>query len=260
MNSNSVPATFWLIWHLLRDRDLLTRVSHEVDTCRLISPSEPISFDTTKLCNRPLLQSCHAETLRKYVAVYIIRQPVHEDARILDYRVPKGKTMVISSATAHMDPRNWRTGPQGQHPVDAFWAERFLTYGTSPAPQQQQRPPSLPLPAPSILGPTITTTTTTTAAAVANPHLPEPKFSLDGYNGAWVPFGGGIHQCPGRHWVKLQMLLGFAVLNAAFEIELLGAAGEDLRVDMKKYGLGTLQPGEKARFRIRRRKEGCVKA
>ena len=227
MNSNSVPATFWLIWHLLRDRDLLTRASHEIDTCRLPTPSDPITFDTTKLCTRPLLQSCYAETLRKYVAVYIIRQPEHEDARILDYRVPKGKTMVISSAMAHTDARNWRTaGPRGQHPVDTFWAERFLTYGP---------------------------------ASADDLDVPEPKFSLNGYSGAWVPFGGGIHQCPGRHWVKLQMLLGFAVFNAAFEIELLGGKeGSDLRVDMRKYGLGTLQPGERAGFRIRRRRRDAV--
>ena len=240
MNSNSVPATFWFIWHLLRDRDLLTRATNETNTCRTTSPTEPIGFDPTKLCNRPLLQSCYAETLRKYVAVYIIRQPEHEDARILDYRVPQGKTMVISSATAHTDPRNWRTtGPQGEHPVDSFWAERFLTYDPPPQPR-----PSSP-------------TTSSSAGGVPDPS--EARFSLNGYSGAWVPFGGGIHQCPGRHWVKLQMLLGFAVIDAAFEIELVGKEREDLRVDMRKYGLGTLQPGEKARFRIRRRKEGGMK-
>lgn len=238
MNSNSVPATFWFIWHLLRDRDLLTRASYETDTCRTTSTTEPISFDATKLSNQPLLQSCYAETLRKYVAVYIIRQPEHEDARILNYRVPQGKMMVISSAMAHTDPRNWRTGLQGEHPVDAFWAERFLTYDPSSPPQPQ---------------PSASTFSPTTSAGVP---LSEARFSLNGYNGAWVPFGGGIHQCPGRHWVKLQMLLGFAVIDAAFEIELVG---KDLRVDMRKYGLGTLQPGEKARFRIRRRKEGWIK-
>ena len=253
-----MPATFWLIWHLLRDRDLLTRASYEIDTCRTTGTSEPISFETTKLCNRPLLQSCFAETLRKYVAVYIIRQPEHEDARILDYRVPKGKTIVISSGTAHRDPRNWLTGPQGKHTVDAFWAERFLTYAPR---SQQQRPPLRP----TLSAPNPPTTSTIAASAGAFPTRdpPEARFSLNGYNGAWVPFGGGIHQCPGRHWVKLQMLLGFAVLNAAFEIELVGkgkgGVGGDLSVDMRKYGLGTLQPGEKAPFRIRRRKEGRVK-
>lgn len=64
------------------------------------------------------------------------------------------------------------------------------------------------------------------------------------------------------------MLLSFAVINAAFEIELLplgrsnGGGGEEvegkgkgglLGVDTSKYGLGTLQPGGRAGFRIRRR-------
>ena len=228
-----MPATFWLIWHILQDRNLLEQVSHEADACR--TTSSPISFDTTNLCNQPLLQSCYAETLRKYVAVYIIRQPEHEDARIRDYTVPKGKMIVISSAMAHTDKRNWRTAPreeEEEHPVDAFWPRRFLTHGAN----SSQERPSLD-------------------SGLSTPL--EPEFSLNGYSGAWIPFGGGIHQCPGRHWVKLQMLLSFAVINAAFEIELLGKgqAGDGLRVDMSKYGLGTLQPGEKARFRIRRRKK-----
>lgn len=247
MNSNSVPATFWLIWHMLRDHDLLTRASHEVDACRVNLTSEPVVFDTTKLCNQPLLQSSYAETLRKYVAVYIIRQPEHEDAQILDYKVPRGKMMVVSSAMAHMDRRNWNTGTEEEHSVDTFWADRFLTYGanslrTSPAPSDLNLTPAN-------IGPAGISARST----VSNSDLLDPKFSLNGYSGAWIPFGGGIHQCPGRHWVKLQMLLSFAVINAAFEIELLGQ-GEALRVDMRKYGLGTLQPAEKARFRIRRKR------
>ena len=227
---------------MLLDRDLLSRVTHEAETCR-IDPSEGIAFDPVRLCNQPLLQSSYAETLRKYVAVYIIRQPEYENAPILDYKVPKGKTMVINSAMAHMDRRNWQTGPQGEHPVDTFWAERFLTYDTNPP----QRPSPTPLndsPTSAVASP----------AGVSGVDHSEPKFSLNGYSGAWIPFGGGIHQCPGRHWVKLQMLLSFAVINAAFEIELLGKVGDGLSVDMGKYGLGTLKPAQKVPFSIRRRR------
>lgn len=242
MNSNSMPATFWLIWHVLRDHDLFTRISHEVDACHINRTSELICFDTAKLCNQPLLQSSYAETLRKYVSVYIIRQSKHEDAHVLDYKIPKGKTMVISSAIAHLDKRNWRTGPQGEHPVDTFWAERFLTYGAN-------------LPQPTPLSPKPNVPSVSLSSIVSDSDRSEPKFSLNGYSGAWIPFGSGIHQCPGRHWVKVQMLLSFAVINAAFEIELLGTGGDDgLSVDMSKYGLGTMQPGENAGFRIRRRK------
>ena len=117
MNSNSMPATFWLIWHTLQDHDLLTRVSREADACRTNRTSQLTGFDMTKLCKQPLLQSCYAEILRKYTAVYVIRKPEHEETQVLDYKIPKGKIIVVSSAMAHMDQRNWNMGTSGEHPV-----------------------------------------------------------------------------------------------------------------------------------------------
>jgi len=133
MNSNSMPATFWLFWHMMQDGDLLTRARVEANTCRMTNTAKPACFDVTKLCSQPLLQSSYAEALRLYVAVYIIRKPEHENARILDYEIPKDKMIVVSSAMAHMDKRNWNLGPRGEHPVEKFWADRFLTYGDKPS-------------------------------------------------------------------------------------------------------------------------------
>ena len=78
----------------------------EVNDCRTTPITESLSFDTRKLVNQPLLQSCFAETLRIYVTVYIIRKPQHEEAQILDYTIPKDKIIVVPSAMAHMDKRN----------------------------------------------------------------------------------------------------------------------------------------------------------
>lgn len=231
MNTNSTPAAFWLIWHMLRDQSLLARASREVDACRSSNPSGPMDFDMARLIEQPLLQSCYAETLRKYTAVFMIRQPEREDAQVLDYRVPQGKMMVINSAMAHTDRRNWNTGINDEHPVESFWSDRFLTYGPKPRWGNAEA------------------SSTVSNGIDAN----EPRFSLKGYSGAWIPFGGGIHQCPGRHWVKSQMLYSFAAINAAFEIELVHS-NETLRLDTQKYGLGVMQPGEKFRFRVRRRK------
>ena len=245
-----MPATFWLFWHMIRDRSLLTRATSEANACCTINTTESPCFDVAKLCNQPLLQSSYAETLRMYVAVYIIRKPEYEDAQVLDYKIPKDKMIVVSSAMAHMDKRNWNLGVMEEHPVESFWAERFLSHGDN-----TRRPPS----ASSIDKPRPTfssSASTPSLSAVSSPSPPEPKepkFSLNGYSGAWVPFGGGIHQCPGRHWVKLQMLLSFAIISAAFDIELL-AGEQKLAVDMAKYGLGALQPADKAGFRIRRKK------
>ena len=132
-----------------------------------------------------------------------------------------------------MDASNYNLGPQNSHPVEQFWADRFLTHSSDPKLSFKS---------------TDTQNTSTDNEEATN----SPKFSLNGYAGAWIPFGGGIHQCPGRHWVKLQMLLSFAMMCTAFEIEILDG-GKDPGVDMGKYGLEALQPKGKTPFRIMRK-------
>lgn len=241
-----MPATFWLIWHGMRDRSLLKRTTSELEACRTPNANETIAFDSGRLCNQHLLQSSYAETLRKYVAVYTIRKPEFEDAQVLDYTIPKNKMVVISSAMAHMDKRNWNLGDSEEHPVEEFWADRLLTYGNANTRPSSNRTTSGSDTAFD------SSAQPTSSPTIGRANTQGPRFSLNGYNGAWIPFGGGIHQCPGRHWVKLQMLLSFAMISDAFEIELLDAQ-KDLKVDMAKYGLGALQPAEKARFKIRRK-------
>ena len=129
-----MPATFWLFYHVIRDRSLINQATRKANACRAYNMDNRVAFDrmafdATKLCNQPLLQSCYAETLRKYVAVYIIRKPAYEDAHVLDYTFPKDRMIVVSSAMAHLDRKNWNTGLTGEHPVEDFWAERFLTTG-----------------------------------------------------------------------------------------------------------------------------------
>ena len=114
---------------MMRDRSLLTRATSEANACCTTDTTESLCFDTTKLCNQPLLQSSYAETLRMYVAVYIIRKPEYEDAQVLDYIILKDKMIVVSSAMAHMDKRHWNSGVMEEHPVESFWAERFSTHG-----------------------------------------------------------------------------------------------------------------------------------
>ncbi|KAL9596990.1 MAG: hypothetical protein Q9179_004425 [Wetmoreana sp. 5 TL-2023] len=240
MFSNSIPLAFWLSWHTLRDLPLLAEAAVEVDACRKRGKDYNRSLDTTKLTTQPLLQSLYAETLRKYVAVYMTRTTECKDAQVLDYRIPKNKLVLINSNTAHMDERNWNVGAEGEHPVDSFWGERFLTHGKIPTSHESGTDSGYASP-----------------SDVSLDQKPEARrFSLDRYKGAWIPFGGGSHHCPGRQWVKTQMLLSFAIVTAEMDIEILHEQG-DLRIDMARYGLGTLYPAEKARFRIRR-KQGTL--
>ena len=50
------------------------------------------------------------------------------------------------------------------------------------------------------------------------------------------------------------MLNSLATMLGSFEIELLDDGKKELRVDLAKYGLGALNPGEKTPFRIRRKR------
>lgn len=52
--------------------------------------------------------------------------------------------------------------------------------------------------------------------------------------------------------MKRQMLLSFAIMTSVFDIELLDA-DRKVKVDMARYGLGAMGPGEKVGFRIRRK-------
>ena len=218
--------TFWLCWHTLHDREVFEAATAEVKECR----NEDSCLDTAKLISQPLLQSMYAETLRKYVVVYIARTTEYGATQILDYQIPKNKLLVINSGMAHMDERNWNLGPQNQYPVTEFWAERFLTPDIAEVSGQTEHAMKI--------------------------GTGKPKFSLSKYKGAWVPFGGGLHQCAARHWVKTLMLVSLAMIIETFDIELLDG-GKELGVDLAKYGLGALNPGEKAPFRIRRKRRSC---
>lgn len=74
---------------------------------------------------------------------------------------------------------------------------------------------------------------------------------MEGLSGAWLPFGGGLRQCPGRTFAKREIILSFAVMASTFDLELLEAG--PVVPDMKYYGLGTFPPMGKVPFKIRRR-------
>lgn len=246
MTPGTVAATSWLVWHMIQDRELLARAISEAHASRNLDTASPVFFDTTKLCSQPLLQSIYAETLRLHVAAFFSRRPDFGDTQVLDYKIPKDGFVVVDTVMAHMDKRYWNVGPKDEHPVESFWAERFLSNKSD-----SSRRPSIP---PTTGTSSVSSRSDSTPATATVPlHDPsKPEFSLTGYNGAWIPFGGGTHQCPGRHWVKVRMLLAFAVVSSAFDIELLNEE-QTLKVDTSKYGLGALPPAEQAKIRIRRK-------
>lgn len=211
-----------------------------MQTCLNVSPSSPTKFNIDALCHNALLQSIWYETLRLYVALFIVRGSDHENFHLnKGYNIGKGEMIVLDTYAAHHDPAVWNIGDtKNPHPLDKFWAERFLVYPNNPN--------SGPLKPKSSLG---MDNRLPTKIQQGEPEA--PKFSNSGLSGAWIPFGGGKHQCPGKNFAKQEIILCIAVMCLLFDIELSPSAKLEASTDY--YGLGTLPQKWKVPFRIRQR-------
>lgn len=239
-NSNSIPAAFWFLFEVIRDPSLLARVRDEVDASLSESAtSEDPDFDISRLCNQPLLQSIYAETLRLRVAVLIIRSAEHEDFNFRNWTFSKNKIIAVSSHTAHMDKDIWSSGAGNSHPLKEFWSDRFLVYPDRPSSGPSRR--------------RFDSRSEKRRSIPTMDHGEAPRFSFDGTASSWVPYGGGQRVCPGRHFAKQEILLSFAMMCTAFDIELRTEGKVKHEADMRFYGLGTLPPKGQIPFRIRRR-------
>ncbi|KAK3332568.1 cytochrome P450 [Cercophora scortea] len=265
--ANAVPSTFWLIFQALKDPVLVSRLRDEVSASLRTPPASPEStqgdlesknelFDTAALLRQPLLQSAYAETLRLFVVAIVSRVAEYSDVDIAGYRVAKDSFLVMYTHLLALDPGEWaRAGRTLTKPLEEFDAERFLVEPGWTRPLGKQAPAA----------------TTTTPAAVqdvdqdkgqgnSSDHDPLSydgrRFSMDGLLGLWIPYGGGDHLCPGRHFAKQQILLTFATLITKFDIELAfpspGAAA-GVKPDMSHAPFGALPPLGKVPFRIRRK-------
>ena len=195
-------------------------------------------FEIDKLCSQPLLQSMFAETLRLRTVQFIVRGSDHEDFKFRNWLVPKGEVVAVDTHTAHTDEEVWSSGGPGDpHPVNDFWAERFLVYPSDPNSGPLKHKKS------SKEGPPYDHNKSNSNDG--------PVFSMSGLAGAWVPFGGGRRQCPGRVFAKQEVILGAAMFCSSFEIELLSSAKPEPNMDY--YGLGGLPPKQRIPCRIRRR-------
>jgi cytochrome P450 len=213
---NAIVTTSWIIFEVFRDLKLLDRVRGELDLCRTKFESDRVHFDIDKLLRQPVLQAVYAETLRLRMHFYIIRMSDKINMNIRDWVIPRQKVIVTSTTSAHLDAEAWNTGPKNEHPVNKFWAERFLRVPMD-----------------------------TTAA---------PTFSTKELEGLWIPYGGGPRQCPGRHFAKRQILLTTALMVTLFDCEVLGA-GTNLQEDLSLsgFGGGISKPASKVPIRLKRR-------
>ncbi|VUC24494.1 unnamed protein product [Clonostachys rosea] len=218
INENSVTSAFWLIFHILNDQDLLDRVDNEIKES-LTSPKDSGSdIDLDILLNKPLLQSCFAETLRLHVSSAALRINRFEDYHLSNFVIKKNQSVLIPTRPSAMNEERWSAWGNGlKKPLQEFDGERFLTEAP---PKDGQK-------------------------AGSKPNL---TFSLDGTAGLWVPFGGGHHICPGRHFAKMEMLGTLAVLLGSYDLEL---GVRTVKEDLWYYPNGTLPPKTAVPFRLR---------
>ncbi|KAI1841568.1 hypothetical protein JX265_004702 [Neoarthrinium moseri] len=166
------------------------------------------------LASQPLLESAYAEVLRLRISIVMGRTVEHGDIKVGGYRVPRGDVVLMPTDSMHFNKEAWtRAGGSTEKPLNEFDAERFLV--------------------PSETG--------------------KPLFSTDRLAGLWIPYGGGDRMCPGRHLVKLEMLIIYAYLFTAYEIEVNETDMGKIKPNTGYVSFGALPPNRALRFRIRRK-------
>lgn len=241
-------------YHILQDKTLLKRVRHELREYmgdRTVHEVDPHQLGR----DIPLLSSIYAETMRVHIKIYSVYSSPHEDVHLGKWTLPKGGLALVNSAPSHMDTSFWNT-KNGQYPVDTFWADRFIVDPADPE-----------------SGPIDPEFRKTLNRPEKNREDMKPYFSLDGCEGAWVPYGGkifyhlflplhasltliflphsgGFSMCPGRFIAKAFMIFSASLLASEYEVEFYD---DTLEITNYRYGMGVDDVGKPIPFRIRKR-------
>lgn len=219
---------FWYIFEVLKDCNLYERMTAEVMSC-LPTKDPEVGRHLDSLLQQPLLQSAYAETLRLRVAIALPRTCERGDFELCGHKIKKDKHILVFTSPVMQDDAAWaRAGKPPLRPFEEFWADRFL----APKNTSQQK--------------------------TGTEDIKDLEFSLRGLAGRWMPYGGGQHLCPGRHYAKRQIIGSFSFLFANYELELLDMVGSSkVEPDMRWFPSGSLPPNKQVPFRIRKRRVRC---
>ncbi|OAQ60189.1 cytochrome p450 domain-containing protein [Pochonia chlamydosporia 170] len=128
--ANSIPASVWMMLYIFLDKDLRERVEVEISD----------AFDggtdlvqTDKLMKAPLLNSICNEVLRLRVGSPFGRTSQSTVELTGGLKVLPGIPIMSVNWLGGLDTKFWNTGrimPDqfDEHPLEQFWAERFLEY------------------------------------------------------------------------------------------------------------------------------------
>ncbi|KAI0126344.1 cytochrome P450 [Xylariales sp. AK1849] len=243
-NSNVIPTAFWTVLGILKSENLKGRALAEIDEC-FEGKSNAVAAE--KLCSAKLAVAMYHESLRYAVGVMNVRSPNNDGFRMGKWLFNKKDVFVTSAWAAHRDETFWNTGrilPSGkaEHPVDTWWAERFLEYSGDPASGPVRKPD------PGVYR---------NAAPVNRTYEDDKRATVvtSGTSGHSFPYGGGLKICPGRFFAKNEMIAGAGMLLRMYDIELVDpVAANAVGLDMKYFPFGALPPDRKVAVNIRRRR------
>ncbi|CEJ93287.1 hypothetical protein VHEMI08886 [[Torrubiella] hemipterigena] len=245
---NSVVASLWAVIEIFKDPVLLGRVRQEAEKC--LTKEEPEQLDIHLLSKNPLMQSIYAEVLRMRAHMFIVRVPQYNNMKVGEWTVGKGKTVISSSTVAHIDETVWNQGKNNQHPLDTFWADRFI--------KVEGDPESGPRKSNNSQFPAMkasrhrdgTETDTSRNQPCPRTHV---EFAIKDVEGSWIPYGGGSRMCPGRHFAKRDIIFTAALFATHFDMEIIGDT-ENIVEHLRGFGLGTAAIAGEVPVRIRARK------
>jgi hypothetical protein len=232
--TNVVPATAWMLAHLLdprvneKDRtSTMQRVMDEIQNARL--PNSDLDIHT--LTNAPLLNSIFTEVLRLYVDFLVTREldndlilPLDDSKAHSSPRhtlLPRGGIVMAPTWLGHHDAAFWADDGNAP-PHDVFYPERFYRL---------------------------------------DPETGKGEFSTQGATGKLFPFGGGTKMCPGRVFAKQETFVTLGYVLLGYEVEVLGfvdAKGKEteafpgLRAGYTGTGVIALEGDVKVRLRRRK--------
>ncbi|RWA14263.1 hypothetical protein EKO27_g855 [Xylaria grammica] len=228
---NLVISCMFGAYHILQDKTLLKRVRQELRDYlgeRTIHEVDPHQLGR----DIPLLASIYAESMRIHIKIYSAYSSPHEDVNLGKWTLPKGALALVNSAPSHMDKSFWNT-KGGLYPVETFWADRFIVDPADPE-----------------SGPINPEYRRTMNRPEKKRDDMKPYFSLDGCEGAWVPYGGGFSMCPGRFIAKAFMIFSATLLANEYEVEF---HEDTIHISDYRYGMGVDDVGKPIPFRIRKR-------
>ena len=221
---------------------LLYRVRGIVESA--LSSSGEVS-ECTILGSNPLLQSIFAETTRLRVVGIIPRTVVGGDFQLGKWSIPKGSLVGLSSRAGALNTDVWNTGTESDpHPLEEFWEERFLTYPENPYSGPLRRNEATSSPNREELN--------IVPGKFKEPQR-DPIFSLQGLQGAYIPFGGGLGICPGRHFAKHEVAFTIARFVLTYDVAIQTPTEWRPKMDTSFFPGGSLPPKDRVPFRIRRR-------